>query len=76
MLLLLLLLLLLLQQQLRTGRLQRSSCNRLIDCAFVAWLCGSNAFKRIVAHLPAEERSKLFYGNAARLYRLGEEPKA
>ena len=35
-----------------------------------------NAFKRIVSHLPAEDRAKLFYGNASRLYRLGEAPKA
>ena len=38
--------------------------------------CRSNAFKRIVAHLPAEDRAKLFFGNAARVYRLGEKPKA
>jgi predicted TIM-barrel fold metal-dependent hydrolase len=35
-----------------------------------------NAFKRIVAHLPAEDKAKLFFGNAARVYRLGDLPRA
>ena len=52
----------------------------LISAAWSVALCccgsRSNAFKRIVAHLPAEDKAKLFYGNASRLYRLGEEPKA
>ena len=35
-----------------------------------------NAFKRIVSHLPAEDKAKLFYANAARLYRLSDLPQA
>ena len=30
-----------------------------------------NAYKRITANLPAEDRAKLFSGTAKRIYRIG-----